>query len=237
MRTIDDKAIKAQKDERDLEQFIDEFEVFILHTAHKGSGKYITKRDDQWSVALSAFHEAVKAYDYDKGSFVPFAETVIKRRLYDNIRKQSRYDCEIPIDSYTAENEMEGDSLSVKLEVMTKAVTVQTNDARLEVESITEVLKEYGFSFFDLVEVSPKAGKTKAACAAAIRYLCQNQLLLNEMRKSKTLPLKLLEKNSHVPRKVLERHRKYIIAGAEIISGDYPILSEYLRSVREEMRK
>ncbi len=41
--------------------------------------------------------------------------------------------------------------------------------------------------------------------------------------------------NLHLPRKIIERHRKYIIAGIEIISGNYPILSEYLKFVREEL--
>jgi RNA polymerase sigma factor len=89
----------------------------------------------------------------------------------------------------------------------------------------------------ELAESSPKASKTKAACAEAVRYLVQNPLLLNELRKSKSLPLKIIEKNCGLPRKVVERHRKYIIAGAEIMDGDYPVLSEYLRFMREEEPK
>lgn len=236
MRDIDKKALKAKSDKAYLEEFINEFEVFILHTAHKGAGKYVSKMDDQWSVALSAFHEAIQAYDFEKGSFLSFAETVIRRRLYDDNRKWSRYDCEIPIDSYTIENEME-DNFAVKREVMTKFTILQSTDSKMEIEAITGTLREYGFSFFDLVKVSPKAQKTKIACAKAILYLCQNPILLTEMQMSKNLPLKVIEKKCDVPRKVLERHRKYIIAGAEIISGDYPILSEYLRFVREEMTK
>jgi len=54
------------------------------------------------------------------------------------------------------------------------------------------------------------------------------------MKRNKLLPLKVLENNLKLPRKILERHRKYIIAGAEIISGDYPILSEYLKFIKEE---
>jgi RNA polymerase sigma-I factor len=237
MRDIDEKAIKAQNDEIYLEQFINEYEVFILHTAHKGSGKYITKRDDQWSVSLSAFHEAIRAYDYNKGAFLSFAETVIKRRLYDYMRKQARHDCEILVDTYSVEGEMDETDYSVKREVMEKTATEQSNDAKGEIESITQTLNEYGISFMDLAEVSPKAEKTKTVCAKAIIYLYQNSVLLNEMRRSRNLPLKIIEKNSELPRKVLERHRKYIIAGAEIISGDYPILSEYLRFVREGMKK
>lgn len=234
MRNIDENVILAQKDKGYLEEFIMEYEVFILHMAHKSTGQYITKRDDQWAVSLSAFHEAVNAYDFNKGAFLPFAGMVIKRRLYDYAKKQSKHDCEVLIDSYTMENNMEEYDISIKHEVMEKTITNQGSDTRLEIQMITETLKMYGITFLDLAEASPKAGKTKSICGDAVRYLNQNPLLLNEMRRTKTLPLKILEKNRNLPRKVLERHRKYIIAGAEIISGDYPILSEYLKFMREE---
>lgn len=233
MRTIDEKAIKAKEDKEYLEDFIKEYEVFILHTAHKGAGRYITKGDDQWSVALTAFHEAVNSYEFDKGAFIPFAEIVIKRRLYDFARKQSRHDCEVLIDSYTIENDNGEEDLSVKYEVMAKTASTRESDAKLEIQSISDVLTDYGISFTDLAAASPKAGKTKTACGKAILYITQNTVLLNEMRRTKTLPLKIIEKNQNLPRKVLERHRKYIIAGSEIISGDYPTLSEYLRFVKE----
>jgi RNA polymerase sigma factor len=233
MREIDENALKAKNDSLFLEEFIKEYELYILHTAHKGTGQYITKRDDQWSVALSAFHEAVKSYDFDKGAFLPFAETVIKRRIYDYSRKESRHDCEILIDSYTVEHDLGEEDPSVKYEVMAKTASIQDEDAKLEIRTISETLSEYGITFMELAEVSPKAAKTKTACGDAVRYLVQNPLLLNEMRRTKTLPLKIIEKNRNLPRKVLERHRKYIIAGAEIISGDYPILSEYLKFIRE----
>lgn len=234
MRNIDENVLMAQKDRNYLEDFIKEYEVFILHTAHKGAGQYITRGDDRWSVALSAFHEAVKAYDFDKGAFLPFAETVIRRRLYDYSRRESRHDCEVLIDSYTVENDLDEENATVKFEVMSKTASVQETDANLEIRMITETLAEYGITFMELAEVSPKAGKTKKVCGAAVRYLAGNPVLLDEMRRTKTLPLKIIEKNKNLPRKVLERHRKYIIAGAEIITGDYPILSEYLRFMREE---
>jgi len=190
MRNIDENVLQAQKDNQYLEEFIKEYEVFILHTAHKGAGKYITKRDDQWSVALSAFHEAVKSYNFDKGAFLPFAETVIKRRLYDYSRKESRHDCEVLIDSYTFENDLNEEDASIKFEVMKKTADSQESNAKLEIQMISETLQKYGITFLELAEASPKAGKTKAVCGSAVMYLAQNSLLRNEMRSEKTLPLK-----------------------------------------------
>ncbi|MGB4440585.1 MAG: RNA polymerase subunit sigma, partial [Sedimentibacter sp.] len=222
-------------DKNYIDIFLKDFEFYILKTAHKVTGKYITKSDDQWSVSLSAFNEAVQAYSYEKGSFLSFSEMVIKRRLYDYIKKQSKYFCEVTINPFLFESDAEEEDITMKHELMSKVAIKEENDAKLEIDAISDILSEYGFSFFDLVSVSPKAQKTKIVCAKAILFLSQNTILMNEIRKSKLLPMKVIENKLELPRKLLERHRKYIIAGAEIMSGDYPILSDYLKFVREEL--
>ena len=83
----------------------------------------------------------------------------------------------------------------------------------------------------ELTDCSPKAGKTKDSCAHAIRYLKEHPLLIANMKTTKQLPIKIISENAKVPRKILERHRKYIITAAEILSGDYPKLAEYLKHI------
>lgn len=236
MREIDKKAVEAKEDRNLTEAFLKEYEGFILKTAYKATGRYITKNDDQWSVSFLAFNEAVLAYSYDKGSFLSFSEIVIKRRLYDYVKRQSRHFCEISINPHVFESDGEEEDVGIMQEVMAKVAVVENNEAKLEIEALSKVLTEYGFTFFDLAQVSPKAQKTKTVCAKAIAYLISENILLNEMRRSGMLPLKTIENNLKLPRKLLERHRKYIIAGAEIMAGDYPVLSEYLSFVREELK-
>lgn len=237
MRDIDVNAVKAKDDKTYIEEFIKEYEFFIIQTANKTTGKFITKSDDQWSVSLSAFNEAIRTYSFEKGSFLSFAELVIKRRLYDYIKKQSKHFNEIAVSPNMFTSDSDEEDMPLKKEVLSKIAVKSDDEAKLEIEALSCTLNENGFSFFDLVSVSPKAAKTKTACAKAIAYISQNALLLNEMRNSKNLPIKIIEKNLCLPRKILERHRKYIIAGIEIISGNYPILAEYLKFVREELSK
>jgi len=218
LREIDQMALEAAKDEKKLSAFIEQYEFFIIKTASKTAKHYISKNDDEWAIALVAFSDAVKKYDYERGSFLGFAELMIHRNLVDYYRIQGRHSAEIQVDQI--ENE----------------AVVEYNDGnlKLEIEAITEVLKSYGFTFMDLVDCSPKAGKTKTACAKAVSHMVNNQILAREMQASKQLPAKLIEKNTGVPRKILERHRKYIIAAAEILHGDYPYLSDYLSYIKEE---
>ena len=81
--------------------------------------------------------------------------------------------------------------------------------------------------------------KTKKQNRPAQRLLCfaKNPPLLRGIRVSGYLPLKIIENNTNVPRKVLERHRKYIIAAVEMLSGEFPYLAEYLQYIKEELDK
>lgn len=237
MREIDEIVIKAQKDKDLFEKLILENEFFIIRTTSKITNKYINKSDDEWSIALNAFNEAVSSYNMDKGSFYSFAELVIKRRIIDYLRKESKRSHEILVDSYEFHGNDEEDNIIIKKEVITKTAHTPNDDIKLEIEGVTEEFKAYGFSFFDLIEVSPKAEKTKAVCKKVIVYILENQILHKELIENKRLPLKIIEKNIKVPRKILERHRKYIIAAVVIISGDYPHLAEYMSFIREEMTR
>lgn len=218
MREIDQMAVEASEDESVLTTFIKRHELFILKTASRISRQYISKSDDEWSVALVAFSGAVEKYDYDQGSFMAFAEKMIHQRLVDHYRTKGRFSVEVPVDFIEEEAMVEENDASLKLEI----------------DAVTEVLRAYGFTFMDLADCSPKAKKTKAACASAVKYLLHEPVMIHEMRASRQLPLKIIEKNAGVPRKILDRHRKYLIAAVEILSGEYPFLSEYLKYIKEE---
>lgn len=218
MREIDEMAVQAANDTDKLEEFVRGYEPFILKCASKTSKRFISKEDDEWSIALSAFYDAIISYDMDKGAFISFSELIIKRRLIDYFRSQGKYLAEVNVD-YIEDMEDESDHLS---------------DLKYEISSISDRLNDYNFSFMDVSGQSPKAIKTKEACREIVRYIIENPLVLNQLKDTKTLQIKLLEKKLDLPRKTIERHRKYIIAAVEIIVGDYPYLKEYLRYIWED---
>ena len=244
MENVDRQALTAKTDEAVLEQLITEQKSYILRCASKSAGRFLTDSDDEWSVALLAFHEAVGAYQEDKGGFLPFAATVIRRRVIDYLRSQQKFSAEYAVAPETFSGEAGEDPTALQLEVRSASVQMAeeqedarpgASDARDEIEAVQQILQGYGFSFFDLTDCSPKAGKTKEQCgkAVAVVMLLEHPPLLEKMRSSKTLPIKELSLASGVSKKTLERHRKYIIAAAEILSGDFPILGEYLSYIRK----
>ncbi len=239
LREIDNKAIEAANNHKILNEFIMENEFFILKCTSSITHSYITKSDDEWSIALQAFMQATQSYELEKGNFLSFAKLLIHRRLIDYFRIQKKHNLELPVNPKVFNTELNEDSqdISIELAVAKKVSKEEDYSLKFEIEAANEAFSNYGFSFLDLSNCSPKAQKTKLSCAKAVFYILNNPVLIYELQSSKQLSLKIIEKNSKVPRKILERHRKYIIAAVEILSGEYPNLSYYFRYIREEIKK
>jgi len=241
MNELEQEVLLAKDNNDRLADLIEANRAFILRCASETVRRYVTDSDDEWSAALMAFSEAVRDYEGEKGSFRGFAAIVIKRRVLDYVRSQSRFQNELAVapeafDGSLDEEESGAVEYSVQRRMAEEADETADDTAaraREEIAAMQAILSEYGFSFFDLAESSPKAEKTKRSCAAAIRAMLASAALLAKMRLTRLLPIRELGLASGVVRKILERHRRYIIAGTEILDGDFPILAGYLSYVKE----
>ena len=236
------KVMQAKLNEDDFAILAEENKPWILKTVSDVTQRYITDSDDEWSIALMAFNEAVQGYDESKGSFRAFAALVIKRRILDHLRSESRFESETSVDPNAFSGELDAEEVSgidlavqgsMAEEAMQDPKEERAAKAREEIEEMQAILKEYGFSFFDLAECSPRAEKTKKSCGIAVRTLVASAAMMALMRLKRLLPIKELSEASGVIRKILERHRKYIIAAAEILDGDFPILASYMDCIRK----
>lgn len=239
---LEQRVLTAKQNEQALNDLIRDEKQWILRSASQTARRYVTDRDDEWSVALKAFHEAVRVFEPGKGSFRAIASVVIRRRLTDWQRAEARQGGVVYVTQEAFGGELEdgadGVDLQVRRRVAADAVTAAEDDpaskAREEIAAAQELLGWYGFSLFDLADCSPRAEKTKKSCALAVRALLRDPVLMERMRKTHTLPLKELSDVSGVQRKVLDRHRKYLIAAAEILDGDaFPTLSAYMSFLRK----
>jgi len=224
----------AAVDKDSMEQLIVSHEHFILKCASAVTRRYITKSDNEWSVALSAFYEAVMKFNDTKGAFHRFSEMVIKRRLTDSFRYDSRFEQEIPVNPEMFSGDYdENEQPQLQQQINAKLTVSFENELQLEILAIQPQLSAYGFTLFDLAGVSPKAEKTKRACAKSVHFIVNSPESMASLYKTRQLPIKLIEKQTGIPRKILERHRKYIIAAVEILSGDFPGLAEYLHYIKK----
>ncbi len=233
----DQRALDARRSEEAMNRFIEENRSFVLRCASKTCRRFITENDDEYGVALEAFLEAVRTYNESAGHFDGFAALVIRRRLMDFFDSQSRHRREIAAGNSMTWDDEEDETSSVIAEAQKVLIRDAADDPtaiREEIEDLGNVLKGYGFSFFDLAEASPKAAKTKHCCARAVNWMLELAERVLQMRKTRTLPTGVMAKTLDIARKILERHRRYIIAATEILDGDYPHLAEYMDYIRKE---
>ncbi len=226
-----EEALAAAKTENGRSAFITRNENFIIGCASRFTGRFITKSDDEWSIALIAFSNAMDTYDAARGSFQSYARLLIERRLTDYIRSQSRFSNEQSTEPYVFEGGVddESESSAYQLHIVRATSTSDENPIRDEIVALNAILASYGISFTDLAKCSPKAAKTKEACFSAVSFIGGDPELMARMRDTKLFPLKIISEGAKIPRKILERHRKYIIAAAEILHNDFPLLQEYIK--------
>lgn len=87
------------------------------------------------------------------------------------------------------------------------------------------------FHFHDLVEQLPKHKDARLNAIRVAELLVANEEWLALLFRKKQLPIKQLETMASVSRKTIERNRKYIIAVAVILAGDYIYLKDYLNAL------
>ena len=233
-------AKEAGRDPNKREVFLRDTQIYILRITSRLTNRSITTSDEEWSIALLAVSSALDSYDDSKGDFWPYAALVIKNRLTDWYRSNARLKAEISVRPEAFEGDVDEDDpdFNFQMEVREHIGVTTENTLKDEIEALQEELEDYGISFFDLAECSPRAEKTRKSCASLISSLfTPPPPLVPKMKKSRNLPIKEMLGRVKISRKIVDRYRKYLITSALILDGDYPGLADYLGYVREQIRE
>ncbi|WP_421384272.1 RNA polymerase sigma factor SigI [Bacillus salacetis] len=229
--TLETMAEEIQEgNEELLNQVLEDYKPFVKKTVSSVCKRYIYESDDEFSIGLIAFHDAIFKYSSDRGaSFISFAEVIIKRKVIDYIRMNGRHQ-NISVEANTENDEGEvqnkiTDTLSMEEYDRTRVA----DERREEIMAFTKKLKEYSLSFDDLVSNSPKHEDARVNAISIAKLVVSTPSLLEYLQEKKRLPIKQLEKQVGFSRKTIERNRKYIIAISIIIMGDFYYLKDYLK--------
>ena len=219
-----------QGDHLAREDFLENCKPFVFKAACKFSRRILEwGRDEELSVALIAFNEAIDRYYEDSGvPFPAFARIVMNSRLTDYRRRENRnLVSSVPLQPPEGgPREME---ISKAWEVYLEETAAREREE--EINEFEKLLNGYGVSFDDLVKCSPRHRDTRLSLSYAARILMEDAGMREELLDKKKLPLLELQKNTGISRKTLERGRKYIIALALLIyrREDFIYLSSYLK--------
>ncbi|WP_244094324.1 RNA polymerase sigma-I factor [Jeotgalibacillus salarius] len=211
-----------------LSEVLEDYKPFVKKAASKVCQRYIYDSDDEFSIALIAFHDALMKYQTDKGaSVISFSEVVIKRRIIDYFRTHQKEKQEIlfePGDSQETAGYLEYDQ---SMKVYT--ADLESEARKDEIARYSAVLKEFGLTFSELASNSPKHKDARRNAIFIAKLVSSNQEWFSELKSKNRLPIKKIEKDVDVSRKTIERHRKYIIAVSILLNGHFPYLYEYVK--------
>jgi len=227
----DDVVLKAQCGDNDCREFLlKTYQPFIIKVTSRTCHRFVSEgADEEISVALMAFNEAIDSFRPGQGSrFLSFARLVVERRLTDYFRRTKPRLQEIPFSGFG-----DGDDELYLLErnaaVQVYADSEIKRDRREEIVYFAERLQEFKISLDELVKISPKHAKARKRAMQAALAIFKNERWLQFFMKYKELPLKELDGHLSVSRKTLERQRKYIIALLLVCIEDLPNIREYLK--------
>ena len=221
----------AKEDMQEADQLIGTYMPFIkAETAKYLKRPPIEGHDDELSIAMIAFHEAINGYSRARGAFLKYASMLIRSRLIDYSRKERRHSHVISLDAPVGEEDtVFGEILADEKDFHEEAAS--RDATRAEIEELTQQMKVFDVSLSDVADNCPKQQRTLAACRRALQYASENTELLEELLRTKRLPIGRLSAGSGVERKTLERHRKYMIALMLIYTNGFEIIRGHLKQV------
>ena len=102
----------AKEDLQKASDLIQMYIPFILSETSKFLSRTCTDQDDEFSIAMMAFHEAIMGYSKSRGAFLHYTSMLIHNRLIDYQRKESRHRGQVSLDATSGQ---EGSTLLEEL--------------------------------------------------------------------------------------------------------------------------
>lgn len=233
-KPIEETVAKIKNGDTHLKEgFICDYTPFILKVISTVTGKFVdTKNSDELSIGLIAFNEAIEFYDAEKNAgFLSFAETVIKRRIVDYLRKDYKNSKVYPFTYFQTNDSDIKEIIENKYMVVEAGTFFDNVELKEEIELFRTRLKDFGISLSDLVGNSPRHTDSKKLAISIARVLSENKTLSDALITKKTIPMSQLMKLVQVNRKTVERNRKFIIAVYLILNSKVEVLQDYVSNI------
>lgn len=189
----------------------------------------IDGQDEELSIAMLAFYEAILGYEQNRGAFLSYASRGIRNRMIDHYRKEKKH---AKVISLHAPLQDEDDDISKldRLEDPKNEIEASHRRAaaREEIEEFEQKLGEFGITFSEIADNCPRQERTLASCQRVLAAAKLHPEIFDILLESKKLPISSLAEKSGTDKKTLERHRKYLIAVLLAFTNGYEIIRGHL---------
>ena len=229
---IIERILTAQHNIDEADSLIRDYFPFIKSETAKVLGRIpVEGKDDELSIALMGFHEAIESYNQEKGAFLSFASLVIKRRIIDFVRRENMH-----LENQDGEHVSWEDAVKREEEKDMKHnphddTVSELVSLKWEIGRFAEDLKHLGITVTEVASNSPKYEKVITGCHRVIKYLVSHPEKMEVMIETGKLPVTEIIQDTSIKKKTLEKHRKYLMALAIIYYKKYDCLIEHLAEV------
>lgn len=215
----------ARTDNGELNRLISDYMPFIKSETSK-TPVFGLGYDDRLSVAMLVFMGCARNYDETRGAFLPFAATCIRNRLIDEGKKHSRHQDRLiplrPEEDFAADTSLAAYSVEQERESLAE-----------EIDRLSGALSEFGVALGSLSEICPKQKRSRSLCVRLAREAAGDETMRASLLKHRRLSVNALARRLGISEKTVEKHRKYIVTIALILSGDYPGIQAFLPDTEE----
>lgn len=204
-----------------INELIEKHMPFIIKSISDVTGRYVScENDEELSVGLLGFHEAIERYDDEKGHFLSFAKLVISSRIKNYLKGENKY-------QHSSLEELLDKGLEIKDEYLE-----QEEDNSILVEEINMLKAEissFGFTLEDLANEAPKQQATRKNAISLSEEISKDEEFTSFMYLKKRLPIKRIVLKFSVTEKVIKRSKKFIISVVIIIDKNLSALKNWIR--------
>ncbi len=228
------RVLRAQQSTVEADRLIDEYTPFIKSETAKFLKAPVTGHEDEYSIAMLAFYEAVMAYSEKRGTFPSFASIHIRSRLIDHYRKERRHKGQMSLEEEHEDGGSYKDTLVDQSNVYEEGELRKAT--RQEIAEYAAQLAAFDIDLSAVSEQCPKQDRTLAACREVLYYARRCPEIFTELLDTHKLPVAKLTQ-SGVSRKTIERHRRYIVALLLAYTNGFDIIRGHIACVLKKEGK
>lgn len=213
-----------EKDKEKINLLIEDYQPFILNTISNLKNEYIqVENDEEFSIGLMAFTEAMQRYDQNKGSFLHYAQLVITSRIKTFWQKEQK-------NEHHSIDELENSTLN-------SSNSYQEINLREEVLLFEEELKRFGIDFDDLIDKSPKHIDTRERAVDIAVKTSSKEDLVSHLYEKKRLPIKKISERFLVSVKIIKKSKLFITAIIIVIVNKYSGILTWIKNSKKGPQK
>ena len=210
------------------EEFIEKHIPFIISCISKFTGRYVSiENDDEYSIGMMAFVEAIEKYKESRGDFYAFSRLVIESRLKNFFEKENKHIKNKSIEDYKER----GTDLVENLEDHNKD-DLNREFTINEIKKLKEEIDDFGFGFEELVNEAPKHKDTREKAIDISEKSSREKDITDFMFVKKRLPIKNISDRFDVSEKVIRKSKLFIITVIIILFRGYRNLKLWIKKGR-----